>query len=187
MTQTSPWRIVWHWTAGKHTPSAYERRRYHFLIDGSGNVVSGAFPVEANVPPLRSGKYAAHTLSLNSHSIGISLAAMSDAQERPFATGPFPITDAQVAALVKLTAQLAKQYDVPVTRQRMLSHAEVQPTLGVRQRNKWDIMWLPDMAAPSDPLLVGDRLRAMVQKEMQPTTTTIKPNTITRHFRGADR
>ena len=45
-----------------------------------------------------------------------------------------------------------------------MSHSEVQPTLGIRQKQKWDINWLPDMAAPGDPITVGDRIRAMVSR-----------------------
>jgi len=44
----------------------------------------------------------------------------------------------------------------------VLTHAEVQPTLGVRQRGKWDITWLPGMEAPGDPIDVGDVLRAKI-------------------------
>ena len=49
-----------------------------------------------------------------------------------------------------------------MTRQTILSHAEVQPTLGVKQRGKWDIAWIPGMAGPDDPVKVGDRLRALI-------------------------
>ena len=53
-----------------------------------------------------------------------------------------------------------------MTRTRVLSHAEVWPSLGVMQRGKWDITWLPDMATPGDPIEVGDRLRAMVRERL---------------------
>ena len=87
---------------------------------------------------------------------------MVGAVERPFRAGPEPITPAQINALVLLTRELALKYKIPVTRETILSHAEVQPTLKIAQRGKWDIAWLPGMAAPGDPVKVGDKLRAMV-------------------------
>lgn len=46
------------------------------------------------------------------------------------------------------------------------AHAEVQPTLGITQRGKWDVAWLPGMEAAGDPVLIGDRIRADVVKLM---------------------
>jgi hypothetical protein len=154
-------RIVIHWTAGGHKPSNLDKGHYHFLIDGDGKVHSGTFPVEANAKPVK-GKYAAHTLNCNTGSIGVALCAMAGAVERPFSAGKSPITPAQVKALAALLRDLCAKYKIPVTRETVLSHAEVQPTLGIRQRGKWDIAWLPGMKAPGDPVAVGDKIRAMV-------------------------
>lgn len=158
-------RIILHWSAGSHTASGLDRSHYHRIIEGNGRVVDGIYPIEANARPV-AGKYAAHTLNCNTGSIGVALAAMSGAQERPFVPGRYPVTPAQVDALVSLCATLAQQYSIPVTRQTILSHAEVQPTLGIAQRGKWDISWLPDMAVPGDPVAVGDRLREMISAQM---------------------
>lgn len=154
-------RIIIHWTAGSHTPSNLDKAHYHFLIDGSGNVHKGAYPPEANARPVK-GKYAAHTLNCNTGSIGVALCAMAGAVERPFSAGKAPITPAQVNALAALLRDLCARYKIPVTRETVLSHAEVQPTLKIKQRGKWDICWLPGMAAPGDPVKVGDEIRAMV-------------------------
>lgn len=156
-------RIVWHWTAGAYGVIPLEANAYHFLIGRDGAVSRGVFSPEDNRPPLRRGAYAAHTLNLNSSSIGIALDAMGDATERPFNAGRWPITQPQIDALVQLTADLCNKYRIPVTRQTVLSHAEVQPTLGVRQNQKWDIAWAPGMARPGDPVEIGDRLRKQVQ------------------------
>lgn len=158
-------RIILHWSAGSHTASGLDRSHYHRVIEGGGRVVDGIYPIEANARPV-AGRYAAHTLNCNSGSIGVALAAMSGAQERPFTPGRYPVTPAQVDALVGLCAALAGQYGIPVTRQTILSHAEVQPTLGIVQRGKWDISWLPDMDQPGDPVAVGDRLRTMIAERM---------------------
>lgn len=155
-------RIIVHWSAGTHTVSALDRQHYHYIIDGNGAVHKGDHPVSANAGPLVSGRYAAHTLNANTGSIGVALAAMVGAVERPFNAGRHPITPAQVDALARLCADLCRDYAIPVTRKTVLTHAEVQPTLGIAQRGKWDISWLPGMSAPGNPVTVGDMIRARV-------------------------
>lgn len=161
-------RIILHWSAGAHTASTLDLQHYHYVIDGQGRVHKGKHPVSANAGPLREGAYAAHTLNANTGSIGVALAAMAGAQERPFSAGRYPITPAQVDALAALCADLCRQYDIPVSRQTVLTHAEVQPTLGITQRGKWDITWLPGMAAPGNPVAVGDQIRARIVAELAP-------------------
>jgi hypothetical protein len=167
-------RIVIHWTAGAHTPSSLDLQHYHFVIDGAGWMHTGKFPIAANLRPVK-GAYAAHTLNLNTGSIGIAVAAMAGAVERPFNAGRFPITPAQVDALVKHCALLADEYGIPVTRETILTHAEVQPTLGVKQRGKWDITWLPGMDKPGNPVTVGDELRGMILKAQMPEVIKTMP------------
>ena len=94
------------------------------------------------------------------------MAAMAGAIERPFNKGASPITGPQLSAFTDLIADLAHTYKIPVTRKTILSHAEVQPTLGIWQRGKWDIAWLPGMTAPADPVLVGDRLRVEIAAKL---------------------
>ena len=162
-------RVVWHWTAGGHKANNTDRRHYHFIIEGYGTVVAGNHPPEANAVisnPKDGNTYAAHTRGLNTGSIGVAVASMRGAVEHPFDPGPSPISPAQIDAMVKLTADLCRQYNIPVTRETTLSHAEVQPTLGVAQRGKWDIAWLPGMDAPADPVRVGDGLRERVRQAM---------------------
>lgn len=160
-------RIVIHWSAGTHKVSALDREHYHFIVSGEGEVVAGKWPVSANAK-LQPGRYAAHTLNLNTDSIGIAVAAMAGAVERPFDAGDFPITEKQMAALVDECAALAVQYGIPVRRDTILTHAEVQPTLGVKQRGKWDITWLPGMPKPLDPVYVGDIIRDRIMDAMKP-------------------
>jgi N-acetyl-anhydromuramyl-L-alanine amidase AmpD len=159
-------RIIGHWTAGGHTPSALDLSHYHFVIDGNGVVHRGRFAPEANLRPV-TGKYAAHTRRCNTGSIGVAIAAMAGAQERPFRWGASPITAVQVSAYARLCADLAKQYNIAVTRETTLTHAEVQPTLKIAQRGKWDITILPGMDAPANPVAVGDMLRARIREFMQ--------------------
>lgn len=165
-------RIIWHWTAGTHTVSKVDRKHYHFIIAGDGTVVHGDLPPEANLST-KDGDYAAHTLNANTGAIGIAVAAMAGARERPFGAGRFPITTQQVNALARLTADLCQRYRIPVTRETVLSHAEVQPTLGIPQRGKWDITWLPGMAGPEDAIKTGDWLRSMTKALMPAERPTI--------------
>lgn len=153
-------RIILHWTAGTSDVSALDRAHYHYIVSGAGVVVEGDHDVTDNAPPMRS--YAAHTLSLNSGSIGVALAGMARSAEMPFAPGPWPINERQVDALVDLVATLCRRHGIPVTRQTVLSHAEVQPTLKVAQRGKWDISWLPGMSVVGDPVAIGDQIRARI-------------------------
>lgn len=164
-------RIIWHWTAGGHRANGTDLRAYHVIIEGDGKVVMGNSPISANVriaKPNDASTYAAHTRGLNTGSIGVAVAAMRGAKERQFDRGPSPITHAQITALIDRTADLCREYGIPVTRETVLSHAEVERTLGVKQRQKWDIMWIPGMAAPGDPIKVGDELRARVAARLAP-------------------
>jgi hypothetical protein len=171
-------RIIWHWTAGVNKANALDKKHYHFIIEGDGTVVPGVHPPEANNPirnPQDSTTYAAHTKGANSKAIGISLAGMRQAVERPFSPGPSPITAAQIDALVVLTADLCRKYKIQPSRRTVLSHAEVQPTLGIAQRGKWDISWLPGMSASGDPVFVGDQLRDRVVQAMTPVAAPPAP------------
>ncbi len=160
-------RIILHWTAGSHTPSREDLEHYHFVIDGAGKVHPGRWPVSANAK-IVAGKYAAHTLKLNTGSIGVAVAAMAGATERPFSAGKHPITPDQVVSLVVLCRKLMAEYGIAATRETVLSHAEVQPTLKVTQRGKWDIAWLPGMEGPQDPVKIGDHIRGLINAKPKP-------------------
>ena len=121
--------------------------------------------IDLNDAPLKKG-YAAHTLNLNSDSIGVSLCGMAGAVESPFNAGRAPITQKQWDVLADVLAQLCRRYSIPVTRKTVLSHAEVQPTLGVTQRGKWDIARLPFDPSIKGAVAIGDKLRAAVAAKL---------------------
>lgn len=156
--------IVMHWTAGGAKASKLDLQHYHFVVQQDGSVVDGQFRPEANIVPV-SGEYAAHTLNANTGRIGVALCGMGGATESPFRAG-VGLTWPQVNAFCALIAGLCRRYSIPVTRLAVLSHAEVQPTLGIRQRGKWDIAWLPGMDRPGDPVEIGDRLRGDILKHL---------------------
>lgn len=155
-------RIVLHHTAGGLIPSAFDKRHYHRLVDGNGSVHDGLHPTSANAPgkPLLSGQYAAHTRGLNTGAIGVSMACMANAQwSNPCGCAAFP-TPVQVEALIAEVARLCREYSIPVSRRTVLSHAEVQTSLGIAQAGKWDFDYDPFGVMDSrDPLKIGDMLR----------------------------
>jgi hypothetical protein len=159
--------IVVHWTGGRYEPNGLDRQHYHILIKGDGTLVRGNMPISANdarFPDRR--PRANHTLNLNTGFIGVSLCCMAKAQQRPFDAGPAPLTKEQWAALPKVLATLCARYKVPVTPRTVLSHAEVQGTLGVTQRQKWDISILPFAPGFDTASKVGARFREWTQKTL---------------------
>ncbi|MBU0644821.1 MAG: peptidoglycan recognition protein family protein [Alphaproteobacteria bacterium] len=154
-------RIIMHWTAGWGVASNLDREHYHAIVEGDGNVVYGRFRPEDNESTATT--YAAHTRGLNTGSIGLAMAGMVGATEKPFYRGKSPINMTQLTTFADIVAEMALTYDIPVTRRTVLTHAEVEPTLGVWQRGKWDINWLPGENAPLDPIEAGDRLRSLVK------------------------
>lgn len=154
-----------HWDAGSHEVSQSSREHYHEIVAGDGERVLGVLRPEAN-ENTSDGQYVPHTRALNTGSIGLAMAAMRGAMERPFSPGSHPITPVQLEVFCEMVAEYAVTYGIPNTRRTILTHAEVQPTLGIWQRGKWDITWLPGLSRPIDPVEAGDRLRAMIGKHM---------------------
>lgn len=155
-------RIIAHWTAGGHTPNAVDLKAYHFVVAGDGDVFAGKFPVHANEKIVK-GMYAAHTYHSNTGSIGISMAAMRQAKENPLSYGPSPITKVQFEAMCEKIARLCNQYSISVTKKTVLSHAEVQDTLGIKQKNKWDFTVLPHMPKLKGATACGNYMRQRVR------------------------
>jgi hypothetical protein len=145
--------------------SEIDKEHYHIIWGGDGKPVRGDHEISDNVRT-GDGDYAAHTLNCNTLSIGVAVACMVGAMEQPFKAGRFPLNERQWDAMIEGIAELCKFYKIPVTPQTVLSHAEVQGTLGIRQRGKWDIARLA-----FDPLLkgatpVGDRMRREVKAKL---------------------
>ena len=159
-------RIIWHWTGGTYTPNSSDLRSYHILIDGDGKVHPGDLGPEANLD-CSDGIYARHTRGCNTGAIGIGICGMRGAKENPFDAGQFPMKPCQIDTLVTVIADLCNTYKIPVSRSTTLNHAEVQPTLGVKQRGKWDTAWLPNHTKETDdPIRIGDILRSRVASAM---------------------
>lgn len=158
-------RIILHWTGGAGRASQKDREHYHRMTESDGKIVSGTHELADNIVT-SDGDYAAHTLRLNTGSIGVALCGMRDATERPFSPGPAPINEAQFLACCKMMADLCVEHGIPVTPETVLTHAEVEGTLGVKQRGKWDIARLPWAPELRSPRSVGDYMRRIVASHL---------------------
>lgn len=157
-----PLRIVTHWTAGAYAVSALDKEHYHFIIDGDHKVFPGDHTVKDN-ENTADDDYAAHTRGLNTGSIGVAVACMAGAVERPFKEGRYPMRKEQWLTMAQVCAELCLHYGIEVTPRTVLGHGEVQATLGKPQAGKWDPMVLPWM--PGLPQAkVGDMFRAEVAR-----------------------
>jgi hypothetical protein len=156
-------RIIGHWTGGGGRASAKDLQHYHRLVEYDGTIVAGKEEIEDNIVT-SDGDYAAHTRNLNTDSIGIAMCGMHGAIEHPFQPGDSPLTEKQFNAFCILISDLCRQYSIPVTRETVLTHAEVEPTLGVKQRGKWDIVRLPFKPGLVGALAVGDYMRDRVRQ-----------------------
>ena len=163
-------RIIMHWTGGTYQPNATDKKHYHKLIDGNGKVHDGKYPIAANEKI--DGGYAAHTRGCNTGSIGIAVCAMAGAKESPLHVGKYPVTDKQIDALAAEVARLCIEYGIEVKPQTVLTHAEVESMLSIKQRAKWDITVIGGKKLPQ--WKAGDMLRHEVRCHIRELTP--KPN-----------
>lgn len=154
--------IVWHWTAGAKGINSKELRSYNALVDQHSNIYDGVFRPEAQAT-YAIGRAASHTLNANTHRIGISMDCMAGAKERPLQWGSNPMTEGHIEGMLEQTAIWCKHFGIIPSKFTTLSHAEVQPTLGIKQRWKWDIACLPGMKSVEDPVKIGDHLRERLE------------------------
>lgn len=115
-------RIIIHWTAGRYSPSAVEKNYYHFLVDKDGNIHKGNFAPEDNLVCTK-GHYAAHTGGGNTGAIGVAMCAMCGFKSKSL-IGDYPISRKQFEAAMKLCAELALKYNIPVNSATVMSHYE---------------------------------------------------------------
>lgn len=163
-------RIHLHWTAGAEGVIHLERKAYNGLVDHDAERHLGVHSFEDQARYRVGVRGASHTRNSNTGCIGLAVDAMAGAQESPFNAGSAPATWEQIEEMCAWAAELALDYDIPVTRYSILMHSEVQPTLGIRQKWKWDLNWLPDMDRPGDPIECGDRLRSLITDKMEVLT-----------------
>ncbi|ANJ20725.1 hypothetical protein RDp07_gp65 [Roseobacter phage RD-1410Ws-07] len=160
--------VVWHWTAGANGLIELELNAYNFLHDTIGRTYDGNHTIAEQVRyDWRKGIGASHTRKMNTGWVGCSVDAMAGSkQANPMQWGSHPITWDGIDAMLEQTADICEEYEVPISKWTTLSHAEVQPTLGVKQKWKWDYTVLPgEINGFQDPVEIGDKLRArMLEK-----------------------
>lgn len=138
-------RIIAHWSVTDYDGDEDCKRHYHYFFKGDGTEVAGYKRPEANIST-SDKDYVGHTRNCNEGSIGVSCASMFGAQwpgKTPEQYGKYPTTEKQFEAMCAKIAVLCKRYSIPVTKQTVLMHGEVEKTLGIKQRGKWDIGVLP--------------------------------------------
>ncbi len=152
--------IVWHWTAGAKGFIELERDAYNALFSVTGDWIDGNSTVQEQVNyDWRNGVGASHTKSMNTGWLGASVDAMAGAKESPLTWGSNPITWEGIDAMLDWTMNMCEEYDIPISPWTTLSHAEVQQTLGIRQKWKWDYKVLPGYTESVDAYIVGNILR----------------------------
>lgn len=104
--------IVYHWTAGNYKPSSHDKKYYHFLIDGEGNIHKGNFNPKDN-EKIIGNNYAAHCGGGNTGRIGIAVCCMRDINTKP--------TQIQIKKLCSLGAELCLLYGL--TPKDCITHA----------------------------------------------------------------
>ena len=136
-------RIIIHWTGGTNQPNNTDFEHYHFLVNSDGLVVKGKYKPEDNLYCF-DGVYAQHTGGGNSGSIGVAMCGMFVPNKTPLQWTKYPLTKVQCERCFKLIAELAKEYDLKITPDTVITHYE----FGIKHPNtssagKIDITWLP--------------------------------------------
>ena len=157
-------RIHWHWSASSYTVTREVLSHYNDGHDQDGNSYDGGARAEhqANYD-WRKGIGVSHTLNANTGAIGQAVIAMGNAEGWPLNVGKYPMTWEGIDAMLRRSIDYHHQFNIPISPWSTLSHAEVQPTLGITQRGKWDIQWLPDDVRVRTAREAGDILRARME------------------------
>lgn len=174
-----------HWSGGGHRANATDRKHYHTLTEGDGKIVYGV-DIALNSGGTRPG-YAAHTRANNTNNIGHTMCGMLGAREAPFHPGTQPLTLPQWNQFVLATADLAEFYKIAVAWDKILFHAEVQPSLGIAQNGKWDVVVLPFDTSVRGARQIGDRWRDEVLSALRgngPSEPLPQPEPLPAGFEG---
>ena len=168
MPNASMRRVIIHWTAGSYVASSLDKEHYHFLVQGDLSVIRGLHPINANefIGNKPQSEYAAHTKGANTGAIGLSICGSAGAIETPFKPGKYPITEKQWQLAAEATASLCKRYAIAINNKTVLTHAEVQENLGIKQNGKWDIAKLTFGKSLTDAKSCGDDFRNRVANAM---------------------
>lgn len=76
------------------------------------------------------------------------------------------MTETQWNKMTEVVAALALRYGILVTRQTILTHAEIWPTLNIRQKNKWDVTRLAFDDSVRGHRDIGDMMRSQIAEHL---------------------
>lgn len=170
-------RITAHHTGGGHKPNATDLAAYPICIDGDGQPHQGRLPILANAVgrKLVAGQYYPHTRGLNSGNLGIAICAMAGGDwGNPRGSRAFPRL-VQIDALIDEMAKRCREFGITPSRQHTLSHAEVEPTLGVKQKQKWDFDYQIRNTTGRNPITIFDEIRQEVSSRLSGVVLTPPP------------
>lgn len=150
--------IIIHWTAGVYNPNEIDKKAYHYLVTGQGNMVKGLYSPEDNLN-CSDGKYAQHCGGGNTGRIGVAMCGMMGYTPTNYTL--FPLTLKQVEATCQLVAEIMLKYNLPYDNVR--THAEFgEENPNTSSYGKIDIIELPCINIKGTKN-VGDVLRNKVK------------------------
>jgi hypothetical protein len=176
-------KICIHWSAGTPTANELDKKHYHFMVEQSGQIVTGYLPPESNIPlngvslsGQPDGTYAAHCGGGNSFCIGVSLCGMNG--KNPNGSWKFPLNKDQVETACQLIAQLCIIYNITIKPETVFTHYEFgQCNPNTPSAGKIDITALP-FAPQLKPAEVGNYLRGRIQAYHKALTASQGKNTV---------
>ena len=121
-----------------------------------------------------------HAGFANSDAMGIAICGMRGASESGHYLGVYPIKECQYDMMIEEVAAYAKGYGIPITPTTVLLHSEVNHSLKVNGRYKWDVNYSPRegfMSAQYAGEMLRERVQAVIDNT--PPTTTTPPATTT--------
>lgn len=155
-------RIIIHWTAGTNIANLTDKQHYHYIINYDGTVIQGKYKPEDNLN-CNDGRYAQHTGGGNTGSIGVSMAGMYVPNKTPVQQTKYPLTKKQVESCFKLCAELCKKYNIPITKDTVLTHYEFgKAHPNTSSAGKIDIIYLPPYPEQS-AAKIGDFIRGKIK------------------------
>lgn len=158
--------VFFHWTAGAYRASELDKEHYHIIVEGDGRLVRGDHTIADNTQ-VGDNDYAAHTGRHNTKAIGVAVACMRGAVERPFRPGPSPMTQKQWDAMLVVGADLVEHYGIKIEPKSCCGHGRVYAHHGQKNyTGKWDplkLPWAPNVTPDQVDQAIRDGIRAVIQ------------------------
>lgn len=136
-------RIIIHWTGGNYQTNTKILDSYHYAILENGSIVPCNHRPEDNIN-CNDSNYAPHCGGGNTGSIGVAMCGMYVPNGINIKNTNYPLTKKQCEATFKFVAELAKKYNIQITKDTILTHYE----FGLKNpktssAGKIDIIYLP--------------------------------------------